>query len=353
MKNNKFTYSVLFVLCIFLTTFSLSLVWAAGDFWKTLASLPEGSSYTIGAVAVAGKIYSIGWSTCEKYDPDTNNWITIASVPVYSGGTVVAYQNKIYLIGGNPTQVYDPVTDTWENRTSISTKRMSLQANVVDEKIYLIGGRMPAGLYQIVPSSSNDVYDPATDSWSQMAPIPVPVMGYASAVLDDKIYIISGGTTDVDFLPTNLVQIFNPATNQWTNGTQIPTGVCYSRACATTGLLAPKRVYVIGGTNTAYDRSAYYNVMNLNQAYDPETDKWTTGKPMLTPRCDFGMALLNDEIYAIGGIREEKYQMIVNEKYTPAGYIPEFPSLFIFLLSVIVTLFGVIIRNKIRKKGYS
>ena len=142
-------------------------------------------------------------------------------------------------------------------------------------------------------------------------------------------------------------QIFDPATNQCTNGTQIPTGVCYSRACATTGLSAPKRIYVIGGTNTAYDRYAYYNVMDLNQVYDTETDTWTTGTPMLTPRCDFGIALVNDEIYAIGGIREENYQMIVNEKYTPAGYIPEFPSWIILPLFLITTIFVIVIKKRL------
>jgi N-acetylneuraminic acid mutarotase len=326
------------------------------DSWTTLPPLPEPSS-SFGAAAVDGEIYFIGWPTCEKYDPETNNWTTIASVPVgNSGGAVVAYQNKIYLIGGwneYPTQVYDPVTNTWENRTSIPTKsaRISLQANVVDGKIYVIGGRMLAGLYQIIPSSSNDVYDPETDSWSQMAPMPVPVMGYASAVFDNKIYIISGGDTDLDYLPTNLVQIFDPATNQWTNGTSIPNGVVYAGAVATTGLFAPKRIYVIGGTNTAYDRSAYYNVINLNQVYDPETDTWTTGTPMLTPRCDFGVAVVNDEIYAIGGIRrqfsEENCYLIVNEKYTPLDYIPEFPSWIILPLFLTATLSALVFKKRL------
>jgi hypothetical protein len=302
---------------------------------------------------VDGKIYRIGWPTCEKYDPETNNWTTIASVPVDSGGTVVACQNKVYLIGGNPTQVYDSVTNTWENRTSIPTKRISLQANVVNDKIYLIGGRMPAGLYQIVTSSSNDVYDPATDSWSQMASLPVAVMGYASAVLDDKIYIISGGNElSQDYQPINLVQIFDPATNQWTNGSSMPNGVVYAGAVATSGLFAPKQIYVIGGTITAYDRSAYYNAMDLNQVYDPESETWITGTPMLTPRCDFGIAVVNDEIYAIGGIKEENYQMVVNEKYIPAGYIPEFPSwtpLMITLVAFVAV--AVIYRQRLGKNG--
>ena len=333
------------------------------DSWTTLTPLPEPLSKTKGVAAVDGKIYFIGWPTCEKYDPETNNWTTIASVPVSnSGDAVVACQNKIYLIGGSPeipTQVYDPVTDTWENRTSIPTKRISLQANVVDGKISLIGGRILAGLYQIFPSSSNDVYDPETDSWSQMAPIPVPVMGYASAVLDDKIYIISGAHEGQPNYPppTDLVQIFDPATNQWTNGTSIPTGVISARAVTTTGVFAPKRIYVIGGTTTSYPRSATYNVIDLNQVYDPEADTWTTGTPMLTPRCSFAVAVVNDEIYAIGGVKEENYQMIVNEKYTPADYIPEFPS-WVVLPLVIATILMILIykkrlpKNRNQKKSF-
>jgi N-acetylneuraminic acid mutarotase len=361
-RRMRKSISVLVLLSLFslvLPTFYVSLVKAVEDSWTTLAPLPEPSS-TIGAAVVDGKIYRIGWPTCEKYDPETNNWTTIASVPISpGGGSVVACQNKIYLMAGSneyPTQVYDPVTNTWENRTSIPTKsaRISLQANVVDGKIYMIGGRMLAGLYQIFPSSSNDVYDPETDSWSQMAPIPVPVMGYASAVLDDKIYIISGAHEGQPNYPppTDLVQIFDPATNLWTNGTSIPNGVLYAGAVATTGLFAPKRIYVIGGTTTTYDRWAYYNVIALNQVYDPETDTWTTGTPMLTPRCDFGIAAVNDEIYAIGGVKEENYQMIVNEKYTPYGYIPEFSSWTLLLISLVaVVIVTVIYRRKLSKSN--
>jgi N-acetylneuraminic acid mutarotase len=345
MRNIVFVLILLSLFSLVLPTFYVSLVEAVEDSWTTLKPLPE-PSVTIGVAVVDGKIYRIGCPNCWKYDPETNNWTTIASVPICpGGGSVVACQNKIYLMAGCnefPTQVYDPVTNAWENRTSIPTNsaRISLRANVVDGKIYMIGGRLPAGLYQIFTSSSNDVYDPVTDSWSQMAPVPVPVMGYASAVLDDKIYIISGAHEGQPNYPppTDLVQIFDPATNIWTNGTSIPNGVLYAGAVATTGLFAAKRIYVIGGTTTVYDRWAYYNVIALNQVYDPETDTWNTGTPMPTPRCDFCIATANDEIYAIGGVKEENYQMIVNEKYTPAGYIPEFPS----WIPLVITLVAVV-----------
>jgi N-acetylneuraminic acid mutarotase len=333
--------------------FGVEKVNATGDSWTTLEPSPAG--FYLGAAAVDGKIYYIGGKINVRYDPETNTCTLFSPPPMSnSWGTIVACQNKIYLIGGNaskPTQVYDPATDTWENRTSIPTTRMSLQANVVDGKIYVIGGQMLAGLYIINPSSSNDVYDPATDSWSKMAPIPTPVMGYASTVLDNKIYIIGGGNTGgPEYEPLSQVQIFDPKTNQWTNGTSIPTGVISARAVATTGQFAPKRIYVIGGSLTSYPRWSSYNVIDLNQVYDPETDTWTAGTPMPTPRYLFGVAVINDEIYAIGGVSEENY-LVVNEKYTPIDYIPEFPSWTPLVIMLVVVLAIIIIyRHKLRRQ---
>jgi hypothetical protein len=58
---------------------------------------------------------------------------------------------------------------------------------------------------------------------------------------------------------------------------------------------------------------------------------------------------VNDLLYVIGGYGSSKYRT-ENEKYTPSGYIPEFPSWTILPLLIVVTLVGVIVRNKIKKR---
>lgn len=345
--ERRATLILLLILCFVLST--LPLVRASEDFWATLAPLPTPLYSTLGAAAVDGKIYYLGSKINVQYDPETNTWTPLAPPPIPNyWGTVAACQNKIYVIGGEaekPTQVYDPATDTWENRTSIPTTRSALQANVVDGKIYVIGGQIPSALGVINPSSANDVYDPATDRWFKMASIPTPVMEYASAVLDNKIYIIGGGNTGgPDYKPINQVQIFDPKTNQWTNGTPIPTGVASAGACATQGLLSPKRIYVIGGTTNYYFREGYSAraSVDLNQVYDPETRNWSVAAFMSTSRYGLTLVNLNDELYAIG----DNY----NEKYTPIDYIPEFPSwtplLFTFIALVVVLA---VYRRKLRK----
>ncbi|MGB9853463.1 MAG: Kelch repeat-containing protein [Candidatus Bathyarchaeales archaeon] len=237
---------------------------------------------------------------------------------IYFG--IAALGNKIYTIGGdsgnwevgeritNVVEVYDPLTDTWETKSSMPTKRKGLSASVVNGKIYVIGGRVGEPTYNPLPLT--EVYDPETDTWTTAAPIPVPVSYHASVVLDGKIYILGGSTkTEVSI---SLNQIYDPKTDSWSNGTSLLEGVDAAAAGATTGLLATKRIYVIGGKQNL-------DAVNLNQVYDPETDSWTFGTPMPTARYGLGVAVVNDMLYAIGGM-QDWFRAPANERYTPMGY---------------------------------
>jgi len=359
IEDKRAKLTIFLVLCSLLVGLqNIATVRAAEDSWTTLAPLPmrqfiykSDVAYT-GTAELNGKIYYIDVNMTLRYDPETNNWTQLAPLPsINHWGALVACQNKIYVIGGNsedPTQVYDPATDTWENRTSIPSTRVLNEANVVDGKIYVIGGQFPSYTlgYNIDPSSSNDVYDPETDSWSQMAPIPVPVRSYASAVLDDKIYIISGlqSNSNPDYNRNHLVQIFDPAMNQWTNGASIPIPVTSAGACATTGVSAPKRIYVLGG-HTDYYQDLLRD-KDFNQVYNPETDTWTNATALPTPRNGFDAVVINDEIYVIGGMNMDlDIYLTENEKYTPSDYIPEFPSWIILPLIMFAALVVVVLKK--------
>jgi len=76
---------------------------------------------------------------------------------------------------------------------------------------------------------------------------------------------------------------------------------------------------------------------------------WITMKSMPTARAGIGVAVVNGKIYAIGGREGWAGSPIsaANERYTPIGYIPEFPSWIILPLFLIVTLFAVVIKKKV------
>jgi N-acetylneuraminic acid mutarotase len=196
------------------------------------------------------------------------------------------------------------------------TARSSLEANVVDGKIYLIGGS--TGDYNLV--SQNEVYDPETDTWSVEKRLPNPVQWYASAVVDNKIYVIGGYNYHVGMV--NLTQVYEPATETWSMGAPIPLSL-YGSAASTTGVLAPKRIYVIGGsTGIPFDG---------NFVYDPASDSWSRGADMPTARNGAGVAVVDDVLFVIGGDTSWYFAMLnANEQYTPYGYEPKPPAVTIF-----------------------
>ena len=344
--------TLLLILCLVLS--ALPLVRASEDSWTTLEPMPTARS-GLGVAVVDGKIYAIGGfngnylAVNEMYDPETNTWTTKKSMPTARIDFGIAVcQNKIYVIGGifaasSPTysgytgvnEVYDPSTDTWETMEPMPTPRSALAANVVADKIYLIGGSKYSLISPAFSQSTggvNEVYDPSTDTWETKAPMLSTNSYCPSAVVDNKIYL---------FIST---QIYDPETDSWSRGEEIPHGFYEafdSTAGATTGVLAPKRIYVFGGEGEGLNVAT-----NYTQVYDPENDSWTTRTPMPTPRWSLGVAVVNDELYAIGGYDGET-RLAVNEKYTPIDYVPEFPSGSILPLFLVVTLFAIITITKI------
>jgi len=355
------TLALILVFCVLISV-SVPRVNAAGDSWTTLEPMPTAKS-GFGVAVVDGKIYAIGGTNGtrldinEVYDPATDTWTIKKSMPTARYGLATAVcQNKIYVIGGiigesdpttsgytGVTEVYDPLTDTWETMEPMPTARENLDANVVGDKIYLIGGSSHTSVFPFQQyANENQVYDPSTDSWSTKTPIPTSTYCYASAAVDNKTYVM-GGYSSGYFVRLN--QIYDPETDTWSYGKEMPTAVFSAAADVTTGLLAPKRIYVLGGMYNSFNVPS-----NLTQVYDPETDTWTTGTSMPTSRWSLGAAAVNDEIYVIGGKTGEGDNFsAVNEKYTPADYIPEFPSWAILPLLLAATLTAIIYKRKLTK----
>ncbi len=300
---------------------------------------------SLGVAVVNGKIYAIGGGaengvvgTNEEYDPATDTWCFKKPMPTPRMVFAIAsYQNKIYCIGGisNGTvtgvnEVYDPKTDTWENKAPMPTARGWLEANVANGKIYLVGGYVPDNSsfgYSI--SNLNEVYDPETNSWTTKALMPTTASDYASAVVDNKLFVI-GGQSEAP--RSNLNQIYNPITDRWSTGTPSPSGIRYGfcAAGATIGVNAPKRIYVLGETVHLWEGEPPNSV----RIYNAQSDVWTFGADMPTKRHSFGVAVVNDILYVIGGFTET-FELFwnshvtlyaTNEQYTPVGYGTPDPS---------------------------
>jgi len=220
------------------------------------------------------------------------------------------------------TEVYDTATDTWVTRASMPYDAMKITAQEVDGKIYVIA----RDIY---------VYDPINDSWTTTARLPSsPYAGSSpvSVVVDNKIILTGEYSTGLSY--EQRLYIFDPKTNNLTQGKTGPLIVSNGAAGTTTGAKAPQRVYVMGLASEKYPS------YSVNQVYEPKTDNWTMATSMPTNRTDFGVAVINDTLYAIGGViltysydatgkyiqSSDTTLTSINEQYIPLGYGTILPS---------------------------
>ena len=319
----------------FLATLLSPVSLATENEWSVRKPMPTARE-GLGVAWLNGKIYAIGGlndedilAVNEEYDPVKDSWEIKEPMPTARHGfAVAAFQSKIYVFGGTigtaensgftgVTEVYDPVTDAWKTKTQMPTPRSDMCANVVDGKIYLIGGKnywLESTIYHEL--DVNEVYDPINDTWTTVSSIPVPTFGYASAAVDDKIYIIGGAR---QFSPSwnnlttiNSNQVYDVQNDTWSNGAELPTPRSYAAAVATSGVTAPQSIYVVGG----FDQIDYTGIV---QVYDPEKNVWKDGTSMPTSRGYLGLAIVDDVLYAVGGSDGENWYN-VNEEYKPFGY---------------------------------
>ena len=320
--------------------------------WVSKAEMPTERA-CVHVATVDGKIYVIGGGgpigTNEEYDPQNDTWTTKTAMPFPEQNFAIAvYQNKIYCIGGeDENQVYDPATDTWEIKTAMPTARYGAVAQVVDGKIYVIGGAKNLGYNKgNVALNVTEVYDPTTDTWTTKAAIPYATPS-VSAVIENKIYLIGSQVT----------QIYDPQNDFWsTRASPIQAinlggyGIS-AAAAATTGMMAPKRIYVYDGTTL--------------QIYNPQADSWTNGTAPPSSRQNLGIGVVDDRLYFIGGMSYPipnfgLYYVFhaTNEQYTPLGYgtqteTPTNPELFLVvplaLLIIAVAIVGIAIYLKKHK----
>ena len=233
----------------------------ANDSYSSLASLAvtiEG----IPALAFAGgKLVAADGYGLWLYDPSTNVWSTgkAPSAGYYNRAAATGPDGRVYFFGGliitsggisNSADVYDPTTDSWSSLPPMPFPGDAAAATTSGGKIYI------AGAYAAV-------YDPTQAKWSQLPSPPTPRY-WLNAVTDAQGRILTiGGSAGGTPGESGAVEIFDPATGSWTKGASLPVPVGESASATACG---GNRVFVFGGDSG--------QIENLVQAYGPGDHWW-------------------------------------------------------------------------------
>jgi N-acetylneuraminic acid mutarotase len=220
---------------------------------------------------------------------------------------VAALDGKIYVAGGfngqAAFQVYDPATDSWSELADLPTPRAGVAAVALDGMVYVIGGNLGPGWWGDV-TGITEVYDPATGTWSSVAPMPTGRDTLAATVLDGFIYAAGGihvlGEHDWESL--NAVESYDPITGTWTVRADMRRGRELFSLHAVAG-----KVMAIGAP-IPYD-----------EVYDPATDTWEKVPPMPTPRHGAAAAMVDGLIYLFGGEGDLRAPSAYAHRYDPSS----------------------------------
>lgn len=263
----------------------------AKDEWSTLPALPKKLDH-LAAAAYNNKIYVVGGFDAES----------------------------------NPSKslfIYDAVLGEWKEGENMPTARGALTAEFIEGIMYVVGGDadrsiVPGMYHPFGQVATNEAYDPVTDSWIEKTPMPTARHHHVSAVVEDKLYIIGGryglGYAQHNFNNTNANEMYDPVENKWVTLKHEPIDRSGASAASVNG-----SIYVFGGETKNYPSESQHTYAD-NEKYDPETNSWIAGPSMLTARHGLTADSIDNKIFVIGGGQEPGFTVDdKNEIYNVLG----------------------------------
>jgi len=191
-------------------------------------------------------------------------------------------------------EVYDPATNTWKAKAEMPSEiaKQGLMGVLYGNEIHLFYGQ------------HHYVYYPSSDTYSRKADVPTRRTWGTCAVVNNKIYVIGGYSNGA----TNVNEVYNPLTDTWQTKSPLPIklyGVTRENP------VIDGKIYVTHGLNGGFHATVY--------EYDPSTDSWKQKSSGSHPRDGVASGVINGKLYVVGGRADDvgPYGLDFNEEYNP------------------------------------
>ena len=235
------------------------------------------------------------------------SWSPLAPAPFpRHESAYVQLDGLFHLLGGKWRQhsVYDPGSDEWSKVAPMPVKVNRVQAVAVGGKIYMVGG-MVKWKAPTIESRAVLIYDPDTNSWSRGAPMPRPRGAGGVAVFEGKIYYAGG---IADSRSVKWFDVYNPSKDKWRKLPNMPIARQHFQAAVVNG-----KFYAFGGATYATRQ-----LVNKSVLFNFETGTWrkkgVRKPPVLTE--GFAAAKLAGRVVLFGGVAATGAKSVV-QAYDP------------------------------------
>ena len=288
--------------------------------WHYKQSLQTGRSHP-GVATYDGHIYVFGGGgkdfksldSIEVYNPLKEKWTYGGTLTrAKSGAIAFNFHNHIYLAGGgyrkpdgrfhffNSLDIYDPLTNTWSEGPHMLMPHDYPAGVVFEDKLYIFGGHSPEAAVEGPLKDPGfdfcEVFDPSTNRWHEIAPMPTPRFACAAVVFDKEILVMGGaGLREDGFKNFDIIESYNPYSDRWKK-------VEFHLPWKAAGLCA----FVYGGTIFIAGGNSGTCVERRFAYFDNKSGKWIELPSLPEERIAMGWTLIDNIIYIIGGWDENK-----------------------------------------------
>ena len=268
----------------------LTVTGLAGALWA-LGGYSEG-----GGIAVGKHFF--------RYDLESGLWQQKAPPPTnLMRHAAVAASGKLYVFGGSDNGgsnllgsllCYDPVDNSWAALQPGPDPRAFAWMVEHEGFIYIGGGQ---GKKNNTTVNLVDIwrYNIQLNTWSQMSAPPSASMYGIAGAADGKIYVLPGTQRFAK------IQIYDIATDKWSEGAQSIYSICWSAGAMVSGLF-----YTMGGVDGGSGAPRNYQSM---QEYDPATNVWRALPDFPSPRYDHAGCEYEGVLYFHAGATGSNVQL--------------------------------------------
>lgn len=201
----------------------------------------------------------------------------------------------------------------WEQRLPLTTPRSRLAVVYLANRLYAIGGETTTGR----TVSTVDIYDLQVNEWRTGPTLPAALANLAAVTFQERIYVAGGSSRSGEDAEASLTPItvsdhffvFAADTAQWHDAGQLPNPLAGAALVANENTL-----YLLGGWD---GRNMHDEIWQLTPpaAIDATMPGWTLVGRLRAPIAFFGAALVNDELFVVGG-HDGQHDLATAEAYS-------------------------------------